>query len=71
MQVDGDGKFQRVSGTNVGGGTYWGLGRLLTKCKRYPYLSFFYRIWYFLFLVHGCFEVLMHILNFDAVLMSC
>lgn len=34
LQVDGDGIFQRVSGTNVGGGTYWGLGRLLTKCKR-------------------------------------
>lgn len=34
VQVDGEGKFQRVSGTNVGGGTYWGLGRLLTKCKR-------------------------------------
>ena len=32
--MDGEGKFQRVSGTNVGGGTYWGLGRLLTKCKR-------------------------------------
>ncbi|KAG8476152.1 hypothetical protein CXB51_033187 [Gossypium anomalum] len=27
IKVDGDGKFQRVSGTNVGGGTYWGLGR--------------------------------------------
>ncbi|MBA0638097.1 hypothetical protein Godav_000004 [Gossypium davidsonii] len=26
IKVDGDGKFQRVSGTNVGGGTYWGLG---------------------------------------------
>ncbi|MBA0806533.1 hypothetical protein Gohar_005984, partial [Gossypium harknessii] len=36
IKVDGDGKFQRVSGTNVGGGTYWGLGRLLTKCNR-PY----------------------------------
>ncbi|CAA0820909.1 Pantothenate kinase 2 [Striga hermonthica] len=34
IKVDGDGVFQRVSGTNVGGGTYWGLGRLLTKCKR-------------------------------------
>jgi len=33
-QVDGDGKFERISGTNVGGGTYWGLGRLLTKCER-------------------------------------
>lgn len=35
IKVDGDGKFQRVSGTNVGGGTFWGLGRLLTKCKSF------------------------------------
>lgn len=32
--MDGDGKFERVSGTSVGGGTFWGLGRLLTNCKR-------------------------------------
>jgi type II pantothenate kinase len=34
IQVDGDGKFERVSGTSVGGGTFWGLGKLLTKCQR-------------------------------------
>ncbi|GER38515.1 pantothenate kinase [Striga asiatica] len=39
IKVDGDGEFQRVSGTNVGGGTYWGLGRLLTKCKRMPQIG--------------------------------
>ncbi|XP_068641687.1 pantothenate kinase 2-like isoform X2 [Aristolochia californica] len=38
IKVDGDGSFQRVSGTNVGGGTYWGLGRLLTKCKSFDEL---------------------------------
>ncbi|KAK1268032.1 Pantothenate kinase 2 [Acorus gramineus] len=38
MKVDGDGKFERVSGTNVGGGTYWGLGRLLTNCKSFDEL---------------------------------
>ncbi|XP_020097282.1 pantothenate kinase 2 [Ananas comosus] len=38
IKVDGYGKFQRVSGTNVGGGTYWGLGRLLTKCKSFDEL---------------------------------
>lgn len=38
IKVDGDGKFQRVSGTNVGGGTYWGLGRLLTKCRSFDEL---------------------------------
>ncbi|XP_078429206.1 pantothenate kinase 2 isoform X2 [Wolffia australiana] len=38
IKVDGEGKFERVSGTNVGGGTYWGLGRLLTKCKSFDEL---------------------------------
>ncbi|KAK9119721.1 hypothetical protein Scep_017814 [Stephania cephalantha] len=38
IKVDGEGKFQRVSGTNVGGGTYWGLGKLLTKCKSFDEL---------------------------------
>ncbi|KAI3504592.1 hypothetical protein L2E82_46491 [Cichorium intybus] len=38
MKVDGDTKFQRVNGTNVGGGTYWGLGKLLTKCKSFDEL---------------------------------
>nr|KYP50962.1 Pantothenate kinase 2 [Cajanus cajan] len=38
IKVDGDGKFERVSGTNVGGGTYWGLGRLLTKCESFDEL---------------------------------
>ncbi|KAI7753992.1 hypothetical protein M8C21_015557 [Ambrosia artemisiifolia] len=35
IKVDGDGKFERVSGTSVGGGTFWGLGKLLTKCKSF------------------------------------
>ncbi|KAE8023473.1 hypothetical protein FH972_009163 [Carpinus fangiana] len=38
LKVDGDGKFERVSGTNVGGGTFWGLGRLLTNCKNFDEL---------------------------------
>ncbi|MCL7046901.1 hypothetical protein MKW94_021321 [Papaver nudicaule] len=38
IKVDGDGSFERVSGTNVGGGTYWGLGKLLTKCKSFDEL---------------------------------
>ncbi|KAH1201607.1 Pantothenate kinase 2 [Glycine max] len=38
IKVDGDGKYERVSGTNVGGGTYWGLGRLLTKCESFDEL---------------------------------
>ncbi|KAL3694170.1 hypothetical protein R1sor_007821 [Riccia sorocarpa] len=35
IKVDGDGVFQRVSGTNLGGGTFWGLGRLLMNCKTF------------------------------------
>ncbi|XP_010044613.2 pantothenate kinase 1 [Eucalyptus grandis] len=38
IKVDGDGKFERVSGTSVGGGTFWGLGRLLTKCQSFDEL---------------------------------
>lgn len=38
IKVDGDEKFQRVSGTSVGGGTFWGLGKLLTKCKSFDEL---------------------------------
>ncbi|KAI3438596.1 hypothetical protein D9Q98_001020 [Chlorella vulgaris] len=30
VRVDADRKFQRVSGTNIGGGTFWGLCKLLT-----------------------------------------
>lgn len=38
IKVDGDGQFERVSGTNLGGGTFWGLGKLLTKCKSFDEL---------------------------------
>ncbi|KAI7844383.1 hypothetical protein COHA_002181 [Chlorella ohadii] len=30
VRVDGENKFTRVSGTNIGGGTFWGLCKLLT-----------------------------------------
>lgn len=35
LKISGPGKYERVSGTSLGGGTYWGLCRLLTKCKTY------------------------------------
>ena len=35
VRVDGEGKYQRISGTNMGGGTFWGLGRLLTGCSSF------------------------------------
>ncbi|XP_042062941.1 pantothenate kinase 1-like [Salvia splendens] len=38
IKVDGDNDYERVSGTSVGGGTFWGLGRLLTKCQSFDEL---------------------------------
>uniref|UniRef100_A0A7N0U240 pantothenate kinase n=1 Tax=Kalanchoe fedtschenkoi TaxID=63787 RepID=A0A7N0U240_KALFE len=38
IKVDGDGIFERVSGTSVGGGTFWGMGKLLTKCSSFDNL---------------------------------
>lgn len=34
-QVDGPAIFQRVSGSSIGGGTYWGLCKLLTEATNY------------------------------------
>merc|ERR1719188_2710154 len=33
VKVRSHNSFQRVSGTAMGGGTYWGLCQLLTECK--------------------------------------
>lgn len=38
IKVEGNGKFERVSGTSIGGGTFWGLGKLLTQCKSFDEL---------------------------------
>lgn len=35
FQVDGPALFERVSGSSIGGGTYWGLCRLLTEASSY------------------------------------
>ncbi|CAM9803199.1 unnamed protein product [Ectocarpus sp. 12 AP-2014] len=35
IKVDGPAKFKRVSGSSIGGGTYWGLCRLLTEATSY------------------------------------
>jgi type II pantothenate kinase len=35
LKVTSPGKFERVSGSSLGGGTYWGLCRLLTGCDSY------------------------------------
>ena len=33
LHVAGDGQYERVSGSSLGGGTFWGLCRLLTRCR--------------------------------------
>jgi len=38
LKVDGPDQYERVSGTSLGGGTFWGLGRLLTGCKTFDEL---------------------------------
>ncbi|KAF4315869.1 hypothetical protein BBO99_00007248 [Phytophthora kernoviae] len=35
LYVKGPGDYERVSGSSIGGGTYWGLCRLLTHCESY------------------------------------
>ena len=35
MKVTAPGDFERVSGTSIGGGTYWGLCRLFTRCSSF------------------------------------
>ena len=35
LKVTAPGNFERVSGSSLGGGTYWGLCRLLTRCNSY------------------------------------
>lgn len=33
LQVESETKYERIGGTSTGGGTFWGLGSLLTKAK--------------------------------------
>ncbi|KAF1791318.1 Type II pantothenate kinase [Phytophthora cactorum] len=35
LYVKGPGDYERVSGSSIGGGTYWGLCRLMTHCDTY------------------------------------
>jgi type II pantothenate kinase len=39
IKVDGDGQFERVSGTSLGGGTLWGLLSLLTPATSFDGMS--------------------------------
>lgn len=38
LQVESDDKYERIGGTSMGGGTFWGLGSLLTKAKGFDEL---------------------------------
>lgn len=33
LKVEAEDKFERIGGSSIGGGTFWGLGALLTKTK--------------------------------------
>uniref|UniRef100_A0A1A7Z7K6 Pantothenate kinase 4 n=1 Tax=Iconisemion striatum TaxID=60296 RepID=A0A1A7Z7K6_9TELE len=37
-KVESEDKFERIGGSSIGGGTFWGLGALLTKTKRFDEL---------------------------------
>uniref|UniRef100_A0A8C5C289 4'-phosphopantetheine phosphatase n=1 Tax=Gadus morhua TaxID=8049 RepID=A0A8C5C289_GADMO len=38
IKVESEDKFERIGGSSIGGGTFWGLGALLTKTKRFDEL---------------------------------
>lgn len=33
LKVESEDRFERIGGSSIGGGTFWGLGALLTKTK--------------------------------------
>ena len=37
-QVESDSSYERIGGTSLGGGTFWGLGSLLTSAKAFDEL---------------------------------
>ncbi|GCC19680.1 hypothetical protein chiPu_0018461 [Chiloscyllium punctatum] len=38
VRVESEDQFERIGGSSIGGGTFWGLGALLTKTKRFDEL---------------------------------
>ena len=38
LKVESDESFERIGGTATGGGTFWGLGKLLTNAKGFDEL---------------------------------
>ena len=33
LQVESESVYERIAGTSIGGGTFWGLGSILTKAR--------------------------------------
>ena len=42
LKVTGENQFERISGTSLGGGTLWGLLRLVTDCKDFDEMVAFF-----------------------------
>ncbi|CAH1781675.1 unnamed protein product [Owenia fusiformis] len=38
LKVESESKYERIGGTSMGGGTFWGLGSLLTQAKGFDHL---------------------------------
>ena len=58
IRVDGVGKYSRVSGTSLGGGTFLGLSRLLTQSQVYIIISFEGNPYFFISFLFYCFRSL-------------
>lgn len=41
LKVESEDKFERIGGSSIGGGTFWGLGALLTKTKVVHFVNFY------------------------------
>lgn len=41
LKVESEDKFERIGGSSIGGGTFWGLGALLTKTKVVNFVNFY------------------------------
>ena len=48
LKVTGENEFERISGTSLGGGTLWGLLRLVTDCKDFDEMVAFFFLFPFL-----------------------
>lgn len=56
LKVEAEDKFERIGGSSIGGGTFWGLGALLTKTKVVHFVKYYQEF------LHFCFFSLFHLL---------